>query len=183
MAKTEQTIILMGLEAPEIVDNLDPDKVVWRPKGADHHFQMLVKRALVEFMARNVKDEWKWDVSSAHIAVFRNGEDLARQLKTGKYTRAVIYAHGDEWQLMPKVNDWSTHVRPYALAKGLGEAGIRQALLLGCNSKQLAETAARVLEGYTRIGGIDQIRRDDVDKRRSRLTILNMIIWPYGGKK
>ncbi len=183
MAKTEKTIILMGLEAPEIVDNLDPNKVVWRPKGTDPHFKMLVKRALVEFMARNVQDEWKWDISSADVAVFRNGVDFAHQLRKGKYTRAVIYAHGDQWQLMPKLNDRSTHVRPYALAKALGEAGIRQALLLGCNSRQLAETAARVLEGYTRIGGIDQIRSDDVDKRHTRMTILNMIIWPYGGQR
>src|SRR6266700_3973932 len=90
MAKTEKTIILMGLEAPEIVDNLDPDKVVWRPKGTDPHFKMLVKRALVEFMARNVQDEWKWDISSADVAVFRNGVDFAHQLRKWKYTRAVI---------------------------------------------------------------------------------------------
>jgi len=94
MAKPEKTLILMGREAPVIYDNVNEDRVVWRPKGTDARFQRMVKRALIEFMARNAQDEWKWDVSAADVAVFRNGADFARQLGRGKYTRTVVYSHG-----------------------------------------------------------------------------------------
>ena len=180
MPTTDKTIILIGLEGPELV-NQSTGRVDWKPVATDPHFRSLVKRAIVEFMLKNSQDEWQWNVSSADVAVFRNGEEFLRPLGRDKYTRAIVYAHGDGWALMPTISNSTTHVRDYTLAKGFGQSGVRQALILGCNSKHLAETVARVLEKYTRVGGIDHIRDDEVDARHTRLNILNMIIWGYGG--
>jgi hypothetical protein len=123
------------------------------------------------------------EVSRADVAVFRNGLDFARLLGKGRYTRVVVYSHGDPWQLMSTINDRGTHVRDYTLAKSLGEAGVREALFLGCNSQELAERVARILEGHVRIGGIAQEREDEIKPGLKTMVILNMIIWGYGGRK
>lgn len=83
---------------------------------------------------------------------------------------------------MPTLDKRGGRIGAYALAKAVAESGVRSAVLLGCNSKNLAETAARVAEGQVRFGGIEPLRQDHIDPRKRRLDILNPIIWGYGGQ-
>jgi hypothetical protein len=174
-----RTLILVGFEGPELT-NATTQKLYWHPTAADPHWRALVKRALVDFLRRSAQDEWRWDASGADVAVFRDAAGFSRALGKNKYDRVVVYSHGDENGLMAIIKKPDSHVRPYALAKALAEAGVSSVLLLGCHSRGLAETAARVAEGHVRIGGIEPPRTDDVTK--AQLTILNMIIWGYGGR-
>lgn len=173
-----RTLILIGLEGPRLVDPIT-SKLFWHPMATDAHWRQLVVRAVCDFLFR-AQDEWRWDARNAAVAVFRNPQELVTALGLNKYDRIVIYSHGDRFALMPVLGNSHTHIRDYTLAKTIAGAGVKSALLLGCKSKGLAETAARVAENSVRFGGIEPERDDAVEKKR--LDILNTIIWGYGGK-
>jgi hypothetical protein len=175
MAGADKTLILIGFEGPELKN--DTTRFYWHPRASDPHWRMLIKRAVIDFLRRSADDEWRWDATSADVAMFRDASGLTRALGKNRYQRVVIYSHGFEHGLIPIID--KSYVREYALAKALAESGVKMALLLGCNSKRLAQDAARIAEGVVRIGGIEPIRDDAADKKQ--LNILNTIIWSYGG--
>jgi hypothetical protein len=175
MAAAVKTLILIGFEGPELTNKTTG--FYWHPRASDPHWHQLVKRAVADFLARSAQEEWRWDANSADVASFRDAAEMTRALGKNRYRRVVTYSHGFEHGLIPILD--RSYVREYALAKALAESGVKEALLLGCNSKRLAEDAARIAEGVVRIGGIEPIRDDAADKRQ--LSILNTIIWGYGG--
>jgi hypothetical protein len=179
MPINKRTLILIGLEGPELVDPIT-NKLFWHPMATDAHWRSLVMRAIVEFLSR-AQGEWRWSANGAVQVVFRNADDLARALGKNRYDRVVIYSHGDRWALMPILTTPRSYVRDYALAKALAASGVKSVLLLGCRSKGLAQTIARISENVVRIGGIEPERDDYAD--RKRLDILNTIVWGYGGRR
>jgi hypothetical protein len=184
MADTsKRTLILIGIEGPVFGDVHDTRKVFWHPHATEPAWRLLVKRAVVEFLEKNAQEEWRWDASTARVEVFRNQDDFTRVLGQTRYDRLIVYSHGYAEGLMATLDKPGGRIGAYALAKAIAESGVRAALLLGCNSKELAETTARIAEGYVRIGGIEPLRQDHVDSRKRRLDILNPIIWGYGGQK
>jgi hypothetical protein len=175
----ERTIILIGYEVPPFTDPVDEAKIVWNPNESERslkHFQTLVKPALVEFMRDNVDEEWRWDVSMAEVAIFKNEAEFTNALSRRQYDRAIIYSHGYPDGLIARTGH---DVRAYALAKALGAGHVKSALLLGCRTRALAESASRLAEGAVRIGGIDVERSDSVDSHHTRFDILRTIIWSY----
>ena len=183
MAETaSRTLILIGIEGPSFTDPSDERKVFWHPQATNPAWRHLVKRGVVEFLSKAAQEEWRWDAFSADVEVFRNQADFVRALGKGRFDRLVVYSHGYSEGLMATLDKPAGRVGAYTLAKAVAESGVRSALLLGCNSKSLAETAARVAEGYVRFAGIEPLRQDHVDARKQRLDILNPIIWGYGGQ-
>jgi hypothetical protein len=179
---SHRTLILIGIEGPVFGDVHDERKVFWHPQATDPRWRLLVKRAVAEFLERNAQDEWRWNVSMAKVEFFRNQADFTRVLDRNRYDRLIVYSHGYSEGLMATLDKRGGRIGAYALAKAIAESGARAAVLLGCNSKDLAETAARIAEGRVRIGGIESLRQDHVDPRKRRLDILKPIIWGYGGQ-
>jgi hypothetical protein len=180
LPQRERMLVLIGFEGPAIKDVNDGTKIIWRPTAADPQWREMVKNAVLDFL-KNAQGEWHWDVSAPSVAVFKNDFEFEQAITAGHYDRVVVYSHGWPAGLLAFLNNDRTRVQAYTIAKALAKGNVKLALLLGCNSKQLAADAARIAEGAVRMGGIEPERNDHVEVRR-RLDILNTIIWGFGGK-
>jgi len=174
-----RTLIAIGWEGPEFDSVDEPGKTVYHPNAGDAKWRAIVKSAIKDYMNSITEEqsEWKIDVSRADVKGFKNLDDLKSILGSGKYDNVVIYSHGWSGGLVPIIG--KTQILAADLGAALVSANVSRALILGCESSGLAQSAAATQNFTGQIGGIDFIRDDHISAGNKKLDILNSIIMGY----
>jgi RHS repeat-associated protein len=174
-------LVLIGYEGPNLT-RPESGKPFWHPTTASRTWVRLVKGGVTSLLRSLTQDEWAWDTSLASTASFRNLTEFKAAIGVGQYDRVVVYSHGWPGGLQPIIDNDTSTITSSALGESLKNGGVRRGLILGCNSKELAEAAASAAGDTVRIGGIEYDRDDYVDERKTKLDILRPLIWGYGAQ-